>query len=374
MDQVIIIPEEEVSIFDLVEDIQFLRLGHPSQEESLFSAIKHAFFLDSFIVCGQNGIDYGDHGQYEYFDYQGNFIRRFSAHNVLKEGIFYTTLFHADNNGLYITDRVRNQTYHLNHHGHLVEQFPPINKASLYIPLNEDIVLYTYCNKKPKGLIDDDEFYDFFLYSKRQQKVIQKAVTEIPEYERIFFSGGQFLYTGNNTIYHSTAYDFQYIVYSMNTSQIEEVDRLKFSQGMIQVDQLTFNKAGMPIKSYYSDNDIIIDVFALQKVKNMVYGLIMRGWKTNYVFKKNLRNGSSQAIRINWHGLVKDNYIDRGKIIHYSKDGYIATHSPAFNFKPFLDANKEILEPHLINDFSDFSYNDNDVIILIKFKPEYYQM
>ncbi|WP_236971684.1 hypothetical protein [Membranihabitans marinus] len=373
-DQVIVIPEEEVSIFDLVEDIQFLRLGHPSQEESLFSRIQNAFFLDSFIVCGQNGIDYNDHGQYEYFDYQGRFIRRFSAHNVLNEGFFYTSLFQANNDGLYMTDKVRNQTYHLNHHGQLIDQFAPINRASIYIPIDEDLVLYSYNRAMPENVLDGNEYYDFFLYSQKQGEIINKGVRDIPEYLRYSFGDIQFNFSKNNTIYHSTIHDPNYIIYEINKNGCSEIDRLVFSKNMIDENQITHNQNGFINLSYYSDNNVIFDVFAIQRDNNHLYGIINQGVKSNYLFKKNMRTGQSQATRINWHDMVKDNNIYRSNVINYSEDGYLAIFSPAIDFKPFLDANEEMLKPYLINDFSDFSYDDNDVIILIKFKPEYYQM
>lgn len=369
------LPTKSVSIFDLTEDMRFLRLGDTLNEESLFSKIQNAYLLDSFIVFGQYGASYSDHGQHLYFDHNGQYLHRFNTNAVVKEGIVFATGFYADENGVYVTDNVRRLMFKIDHRGNLIEFSDVINKASLYLPLSDEITLYSYNLAKPFGLLDDHEYYDFFIYSEKNKQIIDKGVTEVPEWARRNYGDIQLIKSPNSqTLYHCSVADPNYIIYEMTTEYIQEVDRLTFAEGMADVNRLKIGANNMPDPHYYRDENIVTDVFGIQRVGDEVFCMLDRGFGTNYLVRKNITTNESYAVQINWHHMVARDYVLRAKILAYTTDKYLVLFSPATTFKPFYDQNKELLQPYLQNDFSNFNYSDNDVLIFLKFKPEYYDM
>lgn len=370
-------PDEAISIFDLCEDIQILRLGDTLQEEIIFSKVQNAYFLDSFIVFGQNGISYPDHGEYIYFDYEGNFLHRFNSNEVVKDGFIFATGFYADEKGIYIPDNVHNTIFHLDHYGHLIDFLDIVNKANLYLPMTQDTILYSYNLHKPPGLLDDHEYYDFFLYSHTSGKIFEKGVSEVPEYYRISYSDIQLIKSPNNGyLYHCSVRDHNYTIFEMTPQEIREIDRLSFKNANIQEDKLVFLSGKMVDGQYYHNANVVTDVFAIQRVEDEIFCMIDRGFSTNYLIRKNLITGASAAVQIDWHNMVARNYLLREKILSYTAkdEKYLVTFSPATTFKSFYDQNRETLQPYLKNDFTDFSYSDNDVLIFLKFKKEYYDM
>jgi len=371
----IILPDHPVSIFDLCEDIQFLRLGDTLQEESLFSKVQNAYFLDSFIVFGQNGMSYPDHGQYYYFDYDGNFLHRFNSNEVVKDGLIFATGFYANEEGVFITDKVRNTIFHTDHYGNLVEFFDSVNKASLYLPISEDTILYSYNRDKPMGLLDDHDIYDFFLYSEESGQIFEKGVRDIPEWLRVKYGDIQLIKSPNNGyLYHCTVRDPDYIIYEMTPRRISEIDRLVFYNAMIDEKELENSPKKRQGGQYYRDANVVTDVFAIQRVNNEIFCMIDRGFGTNYLVRKNLETGESRAVQIDWLNMVARDYVLRARVLDYTKNEFLVMFSPATTFKPFYDQNKELLQPFLKNDFTDFSYSDNDVMIFLKFKKEHYDM
>lgn len=369
------LPEKAVSIFDLVDDVKFLRLGDTSREESLFSKVQNAYFLDSFMVFGQNGTPYPDHGNYFYFDYEGKFKHRFNSNEIVNEGIIFSRGFYADEEGILIPDVFRNRIFKVNHQGEMLDDTNIVNKASLYLPLKEDIVLCSYNRDKPKGLLDDDEYYDFFLYSKKEKKIIEKGVTEVPEWYRTEYGDIQLIKAPNSeTLYHCSVRDPNYIIYEMTKNGIHEIDRLVFTEGMVDLDRLPFVSENRVDPHYYRDENIVTDIFGIQRVGDNLFCMIDRGFGTNYLVRKNIKTGNSSAVKIDWHKIVARDYVLRAKVLDYTDDGYFVLFTPAMVFKKFYDLNKDWLQPYLINDFEGLSYSDNDIIIFLKFKPEYYDM